>query len=85
MEGKLIPDYHYVAIKPDFSDVIERMEYFNNNPDHAREIIRNANQWISQFIDTRYEFLIGLAVMLKYFECTGQLQLGAPDFFHIRS
>ena len=89
MEGKLIPDHHYVAIRPDFSDVVERLEYFNSHPDHARQIIKNANQWVEQFMNTENEFHLGIAVMLKYFECTGQLESlpnsGIPDFLHVRS
>lgn len=88
MEGKLVPDHHYVAIRPDFSDVEERMDYFNSNPDHAQQIIHNANQWVEQFMDKRNEFLLGIAVMLKYFEATGQLDeiygSGIPDFLHVR-
>ena len=30
MEGTLIPDYHYIQIKDDYSDLEERMEYFIN-------------------------------------------------------
>ena len=72
MESRLIPDHHYLSIKPDFSDVEERMDYFSSHPDHAREIVHNANNWVRQFQDTHYEFLLELAVMIKYFLCTGQ-------------
>ena len=72
MEAKLIPDKHYVSIKPDFSDVEERMDYFSSHPEHAKEIIHHANTWVKQFQDIHYEFLLELAVMIKYFLCTGQ-------------
>ena len=72
LESRLIPDHHYVSIKPDFSDVEERMDYFSSHPDHAREIVHNANNWVRQFQDTHYEFLLELAVMIKYLLCTGQ-------------
>ena len=91
MEGKLIADHHYVAIKPDFSDVEERMDYFIQHPEEAKQIIRNANAWVMQFMDAENEFLLGIAVMLKYFQCTGQTPLSGygpedslPDFSHIR-
>ena len=29
MEGTLIPNYHYIEIKPDFSDLEERLNYYN--------------------------------------------------------
>lgn len=87
MESKLIPDHHYVAVKPDFSDVEERLNYFISNPEHARFIIENANSFVDQFMDVEKEFLLGLAVMLKYFECTGQIsqRFLIPDFFHAGS
>lgn len=72
MEAKLVPDVHYVAISPDFSDVEERMEYFRLHPAHAKEIIRNANLWVEQFTNPETEFLLEVAVILKYFMCTGQ-------------
>ena len=33
MEGSLVPGYHYIEIKTDFSDLIEKMEYYNAHPD----------------------------------------------------
>lgn len=72
MEGALIPDYHYVEIKPDYSDLKERMDYYINHPDQALEIIRHAHEWTAQFQDKRREQLISLLVMDKYFQMTGQ-------------
>ena len=72
MEGKLIPNYHYIEIKPDYSDLLERVEYYNNHIDEAKEIIRHANEYASQFRDKKREKLIQLLVMDKYFKNTGQ-------------
>ena len=33
MEGRLIPNYHYVEIKPDYSDLEERIQYYIDHPD----------------------------------------------------
>ena len=49
MEGTLIPNYHYVLIKDDYSDLEERMEYYIKHTDEAREIIKNAHHFIEQF------------------------------------
>jgi len=70
MEGTLIPDYHYVLIKDDFSDLQERLEYYINNVDVAQMIIKNANQYTKQFQNEKQERLISLLVLKKYFEHT---------------
>ena len=70
MEGRLVPDYHYIEIKPDFSDVEERLTYYINHPEEAEAIIRHAHEWVSQFRDTRRETLISLLVLDKYFKAT---------------
>jgi hypothetical protein len=72
MEGKLIPNYHYIEIKPDYSNLIERIEYYNNHIDEAKEIIRHANEYAAQFRNKKRERLIQLMVMAKYFRNTGQ-------------
>ncbi|MDE6135227.1 MAG: lipopolysaccharide biosynthesis protein, partial [Muribaculaceae bacterium] len=72
MEGTLIPDVHYIEVKPDFSDLVERVEYYMAHPDAAQKIIDNANRYAAQFTDKKREKLISLAVLDKYFRCTGQ-------------
>lgn len=67
MEGKLLPNYHYIEVKPDFSDVEERVTYYNEHPEEAKEIIRHAHEYVAQFRDERREKLISLAVLDKYF------------------
>ncbi len=73
MEGCLIPNYHYIEIKEDFSDLIEKVNYYEKNPDKALQIIKNANEYVKPFKDKKREKLISLLVMKKYFEKTGQL------------
>jgi len=67
MEGRLIPDFHYVEIKADYSDLIERMHYYMENPAEAERIIKNANDYISQFKNKKRESIISLMVLQKYF------------------
>ncbi len=74
MEGRLIPNYHYVEIKPDFSDFEERIRYYIDRPEEAEAIIRHGNEYVKQFMDPDKEKLISLLVMEKYFEKTGQLK-----------
>jgi hypothetical protein len=72
MEGTLIPDYHYVRIKDDYSDLEERMKYYISHPDKAYEIIENAHKYIEQFMNRKRENLISLLVLEKYFCMTNQ-------------
>ncbi len=75
MEGLLIPNYHYILIKDDYSDVEEQLNYYIENPQKAKEIIKNANKYVEQFKDKSSEDLISLIVLKKYFEKTNQLLL----------
>lgn len=70
MEGRLIPDYHYIVVKDDFSDLEERLNYYINHPDEAEAIIRHAHEWVAQFRDKKREKLVPLLVLKKYFELT---------------
>ena len=73
MEGRLIPNYHYIEIAPDFSDLEERLCYYIAHPEEAKAIVRHANEYVEQFRDEAREELISLRVAQKYFEKTGQL------------
>ncbi len=72
MEGRLIPNYHYVAIKPDFSDLEERLQYYIDHPEEAEQIIQHAHEWVDQFKDPMREKLISLLVLDRYFCRNGQ-------------
>jgi hypothetical protein len=72
MEGRLVPDFHYIMIKDDFSDLEEKLEYYIDNEDEAQAIISNANKHVQQFLDKRQEDIISLMVLKKYFYCTMQ-------------
>lgn len=73
MEGSLIPDYHYICIKDDYSDLEEKLTYYNSNLHLAKEIIQNAHHYIDQFRDKKKEKAISLLVLKKYFEQTNQM------------
>lgn len=72
MEGKLIPDYHYIEIKSDYSDLIEKIEYYISHPEEAELIIEHAHEYIRQFMDKKVERAISLLVIQKYFQRSGQ-------------
>ncbi|KAA6330444.1 hypothetical protein EZS27_020843 [termite gut metagenome] len=73
MEGRLIPNYHYIEIKADYSDLEDRLTYYIRHIDEALQIIENAHQYIAQFRDRKREDLISLLTLQKYFKQTGQL------------
>lgn len=72
MEGSLIPDFHYVLLKDDYSDFEEKITFYNENPEQAKAIIANANRYVEQFSNQRQELMIALLVMHKYFTLSGQ-------------
>ena len=72
MEGKLIPNYHYIEIKPDFTDLEERLKHYIEHPEEAQQIIEHAHEYVAQFRNPRREKLISLLVLDKYFRMTGQ-------------
>ncbi len=72
MEGLLVPNFHYVLLKDDYSDLEERMAYYCQHIDEALAIINNAHQFVKQFRNEKQEDLISLLVLKKYFEKTGQ-------------
>ena len=70
MEGTLIPNYHYIEVKDDFSDLEERLNYYIAHPEEAEAIIRHAHEFVAQFKDQKREKLISLLVLKKYFDIT---------------
>ena len=72
MESTLIPNYHYILLKDDFSDLLEKIRWCDNNPNKCKEIIKNANRFMNQFKNQTVEAKIEKAVLRKYFELTGQ-------------
>lgn len=68
MEGTLVPNFHYIEIKPDFSDLIEKLNYYNAHPQECEQVIQNAHTYIKQFKNHKRERLIHLMVIEKYFQ-----------------
>lgn len=81
MESTLIPDYHYVHIKDDYSDLEEKLTYYIAHPAAALEILNNAHAFVEQFKDDKREDLLSLLVIEKYLYRTGQLLPQDPSFY----
>ncbi len=82
MEGTLIPDYHYVSLKDDYSDLEEKLRYYITHTDEALKILANAHEYVNQFKHTKREDLISLLVLQKYFYKTGQLSVHDESLFN---
>jgi len=67
METKLVPGYHYVLIKDDFSDLKEKFLWCENNQDKCKEIINNANTFMDQFKNNKLDENIEKEVLNIYF------------------
>ena len=72
MEGRLQPGIHYIEVRPDFTDLEEKMDYYSAHLDELNQIVHNANQYVDQFRDLRRERYIGLLTLQKYFNLTNQ-------------
>ena len=76
MEGRLEAGRHFVRVADDFADLEDKIHHYEKHPEEAREIIRNANAYVAQFLDAEREQLLSLLVLYKYFAVTGQIE---PD------
>lgn len=70
MEGKLIPNYHYIAVRDDFADLEEQLQYYIDHEEEAKAIIRHAHEYVRQFWNKDRERLISLLVLKHYFDVT---------------
>ena len=73
MEGRLEPNRHFVLLRDDFSDLEEKVAFYNENPQAAERIITEAHCWIDQFVDPLKERMIAALVLEKYFRLSGQV------------
>jgi hypothetical protein len=73
MEGTLKPDYHYIALAPDYSNLEEKLHYYLAHPAKAKAIVQNANRFVEQFKNQQTEDLISILVLEKYFKRTQQI------------
>ncbi|HAO14326.1 MAG TPA: lipopolysaccharide A protein [Tenacibaculum sp.] len=72
MEGLLIPDFHYVLIKDDYSYLLEKRAYYIENPNEALKIIKNAKKWTMQFQNSKIEKELSIKVLNRFFKLTNQ-------------
>lgn len=66
MEDLLIPDFHYVLLKDDFSDLEEKTNWAINNPSKCIEISENASKYMKQFFNNANEQYIESELVKRY-------------------
>ena len=65
-EGTLKPNYHYIEIKDDYSDIEEVFHYFSSNPNFCKEIIFNANKYTENFKEKDLNLYLARRIVEKY-------------------
>ena len=71
--GLLEGGAHYVEIADDYSDLIEKLDYYASRPKLAEEIIENAHRYIAPFRNARLELATQLLTAERFFQLTGQM------------
>lgn len=66
MEGTLQPGVNYVALKDDFSDLLEQMDHYLSHPAEAEAMIRANHEYIARFRNPRLERATALLTMRRY-------------------
>lgn len=66
MEGTLIPDFHYVLIDDDFSNIKAKYDFYLSHPDEALKIIKQAQAYVEPFKDVDRQFALGRHVIQRY-------------------
>ncbi len=74
MEGTLIPDYHYICLKDDYSNLNEKLKFYIENPEKAQQIVNNAQAYVQKFRNQKIEDICSVMVLQKYFSLSGQLK-----------
>ena len=66
MEDQLVPNYHYILVKDDFSDLHDRYKWCEEHPSECLRIVQNANRYMSMFLDIGNELDIERRVLNTY-------------------
>ena len=75
MENDLRPNFHYVEVKDNFSDIPDKIDYYLKNEDQAEFIINNLNNHYKIFTNERTELITSILTVGKYFELSNQFYL----------
>jgi len=73
-EARVEANVHYVPLARDFSDLADKVGYFERHPAEAERIIAAANAYCRTFHNEQDEQAISLLVLYKYFVLSGQIK-----------
>jgi len=65
-EGTLIPNYHYIEVSDDFSDMEEIFTRYLNDKTACEGIIKNAQDFVSKYFSSTKMLKLARSVALKY-------------------
>lgn len=68
LESCLIPWVHFVPINSTMDDLEEKLEWCLANDDKCQQIVRNANEYVSNFLNTDKEKELSVLVIKSYFD-----------------
>ncbi len=66
MEGTLRPGEHYVMLRPDYSNLLDQMDYYLSRPAEAAEIIDANHRYVDSFRNPRLEHATALLTLRRY-------------------
>ncbi|AZO08326.1 MULTISPECIES: glycosyl transferase family 90 [unclassified Mesorhizobium] len=75
-EAEIEANVHYVPLASDFSDVADKVAYYEKHPAEAQRIVAAAHAYCRRFHNEREESTVSLLVLYKYFVLSGQIE---PD------
>ena len=70
LEGRLRAGVHYAELADDFSNLQQLFDHYEQHPEEALAIIRQANAYTRQFKNTQAEVMLSQHVCQAYFAAT---------------
>lgn len=70
MEGQLVENYHYILLDDDYSNLLEKINWCEENQSMCKSVIENASKYMRQFEENDKEKEIENEVLSLYFERT---------------
>ena len=65
-EGTLIPNYHYIEVLDDYSNIKEIFEEYLKNEKECLSIIKNANNFVGEFLNYDQRLMTSRLVVSRY-------------------
>ena len=66
LESRLVPYVHFLPIKDDFSDLVEKYHWAESHPSDCEQMILNAKTYVKSFMDQKKELELQKQVLMYY-------------------